>query len=171
MTSASPSGPLIYHTYGVSLASWKQAASGVSHDELYFLVGTSAAYAAYLNEVQNLTREQGWAVSNPSTGKFLQQINAWGFPKYPDHTVILPPDANLVTALESFIVANKPFLEETNNWLGTWVHPGTGDVYIDVTTSCKDLDEALRLTAQTNATSKRKIIAVYNSSLNETVYL
>lgn len=77
----------------------------------------------------------------------------------------------MLASLETFTKANAPFLKETNCWLGTWVHPGTGYVYLDVTTSCTDLHETLRAVARINAASKRKIIAVYNSSRDETVYL
>ena len=126
---------------------------------------------SYLERVSELTLEQGWAVSNSVTKEFLHQADAWGFPKYPDRTVILPPDADLIEALGSFIVANAVHLQEANCWLGTWVQPRTGDIYLDITTSCKDLHETLRVTARINATSKRRIIAVYNSSLDKTVYL
>ncbi len=125
----------------------------------------------YLERVRELTLEQGWTVSSPVTEGFLRQADAWGFPKYPDRTVILPPDADLIAALGSFIVTNTVFLQETNCWLGTWVHPDKGDIYLNVTTSCKELGEALHTVARINAASKRNIIAVYNSSLDETVYL
>jgi len=118
-----------------------------------------------------VTLEQGWAVSNPVTEEFLRRADAWGFPRHPDRTVILRPDADVTAALEAFIVTNTVFLQEHNCWLGTWVRPATGDVYLDVTTSCKGLDEALRVVSRINATSKRQIIALYNSSLDKTVYL
>ncbi len=125
----------------------------------------------YLERVRELTLEQGWTVSSPVTEGFLRQADAWGFPKYPDRTVILPPDADLIAALGSFIVTNTVFSQETNCWLGTWVHPETGKIYLDVTTSCKGLEATLRQVAQINTVSKRQIIAIYNSSLDKTVYL
>lgn len=125
----------------------------------------------YLEKVEALTLERGWAVSRPKTGSFLGPTDAWGFPKYPDRTVIVPPDADLAAALAAFTSANAVFLDEPNCWLGTWVHPGTGEVYLDVTTSRRALGEVLEVTAQINARSERKIIAVYNSALDETVYL
>ena len=97
------------------------------------------------------------------------QADAWGFPKYPDHTVILPPDADLIAALESFIVTVS--VQETNCWLGTWVRPETGYIYLDVTTSCEGLKATLLQVARINSVSKRQIIALHNSSLNKTVYL
>lgn len=118
-----------------------------------------------------MTLEQGWAVSNPATEEFLRQADAWGFPKYPDRTVILRPDADLTAVLEAFIVTNTVFLQEHSCWLGTWVRPATGDVYLDVTTSCKDLNEALRVVSRINVASKRQIIALHNSRLDKTVYL
>ena len=117
------------------------------------------------------TLEHGWAVSSPKTGVFLPPTDAWGFPKYPDRTIILPPDADLSGALEAFIRSNAAFLAEANCWLGTWVNPETRNNYLDVTTSCSGLDEALRMVALINAASRRQIIAVYNSSRGETVYL
>ncbi len=124
----------------------------------------------FLEKVAALTLEQGWAVSNPGTGAFLQPTDAWGFPKHPDQTVILPPDADLKAALAAFVTANAALLDEPNCWLGTWVRPKTNEVYLDVTTSCRTLNEALEVTARINARSKRKIIAVYNSALDKTVY-
>ena len=70
-----------------------------------------------------------------------------------------------------FIRSSAAFLAETNGWLGTWVNPETENVYLDITTSCDDLDETLRVTARINSASRRKIIAVYTSSRDETVYL
>ena len=125
----------------------------------------------YLEKLKRTTLERGWAVSSPATGAFLPPTDAWGFPKYPDRTVILPPDADLGGALEAFIRSNAAFLAETNCWLGIWVNPETKNIYLDITTGCSDLDEALRVTARLNAASRRKIIAVHNSSRDETVYL
>ena len=121
--------------------------------------------------MKGTTLERGWAVAKPKTGAFLPPTDAWGFPKYPDRTITLPPDADLVTALAAFIRSNALFLDEKNCWLGTWVNPETKNVYLDITTSCTDLDEALRVTARINAASRRKIIAVDNSSMGEIVYL
>ena len=125
----------------------------------------------FLEELRRTTLERGWAVLSPKTGALLPPTDAWGFPKYPDRTVILPPDADLGGALEAFIRSNTAFLVEANCWLGTWVNPKTKNVYLDVTTSCNGLDEALRMVALINAASRRQIIAVYNSSRGETVYL
>ena len=73
----------------------------------------------YLERVKRTTLEHGWAVSSPLTGSFLSPTDAWGFPKYPDRTIILPPDADLVTALATFIRSNALLLNEKNCWLGT----------------------------------------------------
>ena len=107
----------------------------------------------------------------PRNRRVLAPTDAWGFPKYPDKTVVLPPDADLIGALEAFIRTNATFLRETNCWLGTWVRPETRHVYLDVTTSCSDLDKALLVAARINARSRRKMIAVYNSAREETAYL
>ncbi len=101
----------------------------------------------------------------------MHRADAWDFPKYPGRTVVLRPDADLIAALGSFIVSNTVFLQEENCWLGTWVHPETGKIYLDVTTSCKSLEAGLRQVARINSVSKRQIIAMYNSSLGKTLYL
>ncbi len=51
------------------------------------------------------------------------------------------------------------------------MRPATSDVYLDVTTNCRGLSEALSVVSRINAASKRQIIALYNSSLDKTVYL
>ncbi len=68
----------------------------------------------YLERVREVTLEHGWAVSHPVTEEFLRQADAWGFPKYPDRTVILRPDADVTAALEAFIATNTVFLQEHN---------------------------------------------------------
>lgn len=122
---------------------------------------TSQGHRAYLNKMQ-LTLEQGWAVSNPYTREFLPKVGAWGFPKHPDRTVILPPTSDLVVSLATFVTANSLFFGD-DLWLGTWIYPRTGEVYLAITTSC--------LQFLTPSLSKRQIISVYNSQLDETVYL
>lgn len=144
------------------------ARKGVVH--VNFLMD-AAVNSHYLEKVVTLTLEQGWAVSKPRTGTFLQPTDAWGFPRHPDETAILPPDADLKAALAAFVTANAALLDEPNCWLGTWVNPETNAIYLDVTTSCQTLGEVLEVTAEINARSRRKIIAVYNSALDETIYL
>jgi hypothetical protein len=83
----------------------------------------------------------------------------------------LPPEADLVEALKSFISTNEGFLREPDCWLGTWINPRTRCFYLDITTSCKDLDEARRLALEISAREGRKIVAIYNSVRKEIVYL
>ena len=125
----------------------------------------------FLDKVRDLTLEQGWAVSNPNTHEFLRPVNVWGFPKYPDRTVILPSDADLTASLETFIEVSALHFEESNLWLGTWKRPLTGEIYLDIATSYPELTDALAVTAHISGVSRRKIIAVYNSGLGVTVYL
>lgn len=84
---------------------------------------------------------------------------------------MLPPDADLIRALEASTRSNVLSLSEENCRLGTWVHPETKNVDLGVTTSRNDLDETLRVIVLVNAASSRKTIAVYNSSMGDTVYL
>jgi hypothetical protein len=98
-------------------------------------------------------------------------MDAWQFPKYPSKTIILPAETDLVEALKSFIFTNEIFLREPDCWLGTWIHPTTRCFYLDITTSCKDLDEARRLALKISAHEGRRIVAIYNSMRKETVYL
>jgi hypothetical protein len=76
-----------------------------------------------------------------------------------------------VEALKSFISANETFLREPDCWLGTWINPQTRCLYLDITTSCRDLDEARKLALDISAHEGRRIVAIYNSKRKETVYL
>jgi hypothetical protein len=128
-------------------------------------------FEKYILEVAIATLEQGGVASRPDTYQFLPPTDSWSFPKYPGRTAILPPDVDLVAELKAFIAANEPLLLEPDCWLGTWINPQTNHFYLDVVTACADLGEARRIALEVSARDGRKIVALYNSKRNETIYL
>lgn len=98
-------------------------------------------------------------------------MDAWQFPKYPGKTVILPPEIDQPVELIKFISLNVVLLMEPDCWLGPWINPQTRHFYFDITTSCDGSEEARRAALDISARQGRKIVAVYNSKLNEIVYL
>ena len=128
-------------------------------------------FEKYILEIAAATLEHGGVAFDLNTHRFLPPRDTWSFPKYPARTTILPPDVDLVAALEAFIEGNGPFLCEPDCWLGTWINPQTGYFYLDVATACADLDEARRIALEVSARDGRKIVALYNSKRKETIYL
>lgn len=125
----------------------------------------------FLSEVATITLERGWAVGSVVTLQFLPVVDAWGYPKYPDRTLILEPESELMGPLRQFIATNRALLIEPNCWLGTWVHPDTQRVFLDVTTSTEGLLAALEAVGVINRRSQRAVLAIYNSAQNKTVFL
>jgi hypothetical protein len=125
----------------------------------------------YVLDVAIATLEHGGVTARLDTGEFLRAADMWGFPKYPSRTAILPPASDLVGALKAFIRHNEPLLLEPKCWLGTWINPTNGCCYLDITTSCADLDEARRVAQELSARDGRKIVALYNAGRNQTIYL
>lgn len=128
-------------------------------------------FEKYVLEVAIATLEKGGSVSRLDSYQFLAPINDWKFPKYPGRTAILPMQIDLADELKNFIFANEPFLRETDCWLGTWINPQTQEFYFDITTSCDNLDEARKMALELSSREGRKIVALYNSERNETIYL
>jgi hypothetical protein len=128
-------------------------------------------FEKYVLNVATATLEKGVTASKLDTYQFLAPVDAWGFPKYPGRTVILPPEADLVEALKAFITDNESALREADSWLGTWINPHTGQYYLDITTSRQDLAEARATARAISLREGRKIVALYNSKLDQTVYL
>lgn len=62
-------------------------------------------FEKYVLEVANATLEKGGAVSKLETYQLLPPSDDWKFPKYPNKTVILPPEIDLVEELKKFILA------------------------------------------------------------------
>jgi len=128
-------------------------------------------FERYVLDVAIATLEKGMSASKLDTYQFLAPVDAWGFPKYPSKTVILPPDASLREELERFIAVNEMYLREPDCWLGTWINPHTKHFYLDITTSCEDLEKARQVAMDISTREGRKIVAIYNSKLERTVYL
>lgn len=117
------------------------------------------------------TLKYGGVTSQLPTYKFLDPIDAWGLPKYPDKTLILNPEANIAEGLHNFIQTNEIFLREPDTWLGTWINPNTLCCYVDVTLICPRLEEARREAIQRSQEGKRPVLALYNFKYNKTLYL
>ena len=128
-------------------------------------------FERYVLDVAIATLEKGGVASKPETREFLPPIDSWSFPKHPKQTAILPPDVDLVEEIKKFIAANEAYLEEADCWLGTWINPHTRHYYLDITTSCDDLDKARAIAQETSLREGRKIVALYNPKRNQTVYL
>lgn len=128
-------------------------------------------FERYLLEVAIATLDNGGTASRVGDYQLLPPIDAWQFPKYPARTIILAPHADLVEGLRDFILSNETYLSEPDCWLGTWINPQTQCVYLDITTSCHDLEAARNIALEISEREGRRIVALYNSSRRETVYL
>ncbi len=125
----------------------------------------------YILRVAAETRKNGGSASRLNAETFLPPTDVWSFPKYPSRTEILPPTVDLETELRKFVIQNELFLSEADCWLGTWINPRTGDYYLDIATGIAELSEARRAAIKASLTEGRKIVAIFNSERNETVYL
>ena len=123
-------------------------------------------FEKYLLDLCIMTLEQGGVTSNILTRQCLPPIDAWGVPKYPEKTLILPPGANLIRGLRAFIRRNQTLLHGPETWLGTWINPFTNCCHVDVTEIYPDLDEARR-----EALKHSQVLALYNFKHNQTIYL
>ncbi len=128
-------------------------------------------YKTYLAEVAARTLQSGGTASKPATYEFLPVRDLWCFPKYPSKTIILPSTADLLKALQEFIEDNKALLNEPDCWLGTWVHPETGEYYLDVSTGIQNVEEAKRTAIQAGIIEGRQIVAMFNPAKNQTIFL
>ncbi len=128
-------------------------------------------YEEYILRVAAETLKNGGSASRLNAETFLPPMDVWSFPKYPSRTEILPPTVDLETELRKFVIQNESFLSEANCWLGTWINPRTGDYYLDIATGIAELSEARRAAKKASLTEGRKIVAIFNSKRNETVYL
>jgi len=64
-------------------------------------------FEKYMLEITISTIEQGGITSQLTTYQLLTGVDAWGFPKYPAKTVILPPEVDLYVALKQFVEVNE----------------------------------------------------------------
>jgi hypothetical protein len=123
-------------------------------------------FEKYLLDLCIVTLERGGATSNVLTRQSLPPIDAWCVPKYPEKTLILPPGANLVPGLRTFIHQNQTALHCSDTWLGTWINPFTRCCHLDITEIYFDLDEARQ-----EALKRSQVLALYNFKHNQTIYL
>ncbi|HEY5005538.1 MAG TPA: hypothetical protein VII61_20415 [Ktedonobacteraceae bacterium] len=139
------------------------AASHTRLERLYF--------EKYVLEVCIATIERGGVTSKIDTHQFFSSSEAWGIPKYPDKTVILLPGTDLPYQITTFISLNEACLREPDCWLGTWINPGTGNCYLDITAIYSCLEDARREAVLLSQNAQRKIVALYDFKHEETVYL
>lgn len=128
-------------------------------------------FEKYILEVSIATLERGGVTSKVDTYQFLNPVDAWGMPKYPDKTVILPSGANIFQGITDFIQCNDTYLREPDCWLGTWINPATSECYLDITTIYPCLEEARCEAIALSRTAQRRIVALYNFKHERTVYL
>lgn len=128
-------------------------------------------FERFLLDVAIATVEKGGIAARIETYQLLPSSDTWGFPKYPGKTAILAPDVDLVAELSTFIDQNAVFLSESDCCLGTWINPHTNHYYLDVTTSCPNLDVARQIARAISLKEGRQIVALYNAKRQQTVYL
>ena len=128
-------------------------------------------FEKYVLDVCVATIERGGVTSKIDTRQFFSSTEAWGLPKYPDRTVILPPGTDLLQEITAFISLNESYLREPDCWLGTWIDPSTGHCYLDMTAIYSCLEEARREAIFLSQRAQRKIVALYDFKRAETVYL
>jgi hypothetical protein len=130
-----------------------------------------ASFEDYVLEICQITQERGGVTSKVDTHQFVEAIDAWGVPKYPDRTVILPPGADLLQEVTVFIERNSEYLYAPDCWLGTWIDSKTGNCYLDVTAIYASLEDAWHEVLMLSQCAQRKIVALYNFKQERTVYL
>ena len=123
-------------------------------------------FEKYLLDLCIATLEQGGVTSNILTYQCLPPIDAWGVPKYPEKTLILPPGTNLLPGLRMFVQQHRALLHCPDTWLGTWINPFTRCCHVDVTEIYADLD-----VARQEALKHSQVLALYNFKYQQTVYL
>jgi hypothetical protein len=128
-------------------------------------------FEKYLLEVSIATLERGGVTTSVDTYEFLAAIDAWGFPKYPEKTIILPPGTHIVESLRQFILRNTQELHEPGSWLGTWIDPLNHCCYLDITALAPCLETAKAEASKYGQRGSRKIVALYNFKQQQTVYL
>ena len=123
-------------------------------------------FEKYLLDLCIVTLERGGVTSNMLTRQFLPPIDAWCVPRYPEKTLILPPGANLLPEIRTFVCQNHALLQDADAWLGTWINPFTRCCHLDVTELYPDFDAARQ-----EALKHSQVLALYNCMHNQTVYL
>jgi hypothetical protein len=129
-------------------------------------------FEKYVLDVCIATLERGGVTSKLDTYEFISPTDeAWGLPKYPDKTAILPPGADLAQAITEFIHANEVYLREPGSWLGTWIDPSTNICYLDITAIYFRIEDAMSQATALSSKTQRKIVALYDFKREQPVYL
>jgi hypothetical protein len=129
-------------------------------------------FERYVLDVCIATLERGGVTSKLDTHEFISPTDeAWGLPKYPDKTAILPPGADMVQAITAFIHMNRTYLDEPDSWLGTWIDPSTNICYVDITAIYFRIEDAMREAMTLSSKTQRKIVALYDFKREQPVYL
>jgi len=130
-----------------------------------------ANFQKFLLDIISQTIDRGGVSTDIKSQAILPPANTWSFPKYPSKTRILPPDLDLQKELEKFIDKNEELLLEEGCFLGIWINPNTKNYYLDITTSVEDLEKAKKVAKKISRKEGRKIVSIYNSHLDKTIYL
>ncbi|MFN8381413.1 MAG: hypothetical protein U0V02_05710 [Anaerolineales bacterium] len=125
----------------------------------------------YILRVVAETIKSGGSASKLNAKKFLPPLDIWSFPKYPSRTAILPPTVDLASELQKFIICNEVLLSEPECWLGTWINPRSGEYYLDIAMGIAGKKEAHDVAKRISIEDGRKIVAIFNSKRNKTIYL
>jgi hypothetical protein len=125
----------------------------------------------YLDLVIQMTLAQGGSTTRPGDCTARPPADGWQFPRHPGKTVIIPPTADLRSALRTFILVHARVLHEPDCWLGTWRNPHDQQIYLDITTQRADLAEARQIARSLSLQEGRQIVALFNPRRQETVYL
>jgi hypothetical protein len=134
-------------------------------------VAEKDSFDLYIHEVAAVTLKNGGSTSKPEKCEFTPVDDFWAFPLFPARTAILPASTDLGQALKQFIRANQDVLSRPDCWLGTWINTRTGEFYLDVTTRCANLEDAIRLAKEVGRLEGRPIEAIFNAFRNETIFL
>jgi len=92
----------------------------------------------------------------------------WYFPLLPDCTLLVNED-QLSAELEKFVLNNSAELLKRGRYLGVWFNPKDEKYYLDINVRSKTEDGALKRVAKINKSSTRKILAIYNPSIDVVV--
>jgi hypothetical protein len=115
---------------------------------------------SFIEDIAYATLQYGGVAFKLDTCQFLPPMDVWAFPKYPSNTAIQPQDVPLIEALREFILASELFLREPDCWFGTWIHPQTHEFYLDLATSCADLNMERKMAFEASQRERRRIVAI-----------
>ena len=121
-------------------------------------------------EIVKRTMHDGGTTIDPQSFAFVEPKDLWYYPKYPSLTQIVDV-TELPVALGTFLKSNSNHLQEKNIVLGTWLHPHSGKVYIDINTYSKDENIALEDAKRISRYGGRQIVSMYNPLQNKTEYI